>query len=160
VTTYFAAGEAEQERIGTELAAVCPRRCVIYLEGDLGAGKTTLARGFLRGLGHPGVVKSPTYTLIEPYEVADRLCFHLDLYRLADPGELEYVGIRDLLRESAVMLVEWPERGLGELPSPDLRIRIEHCPTGRRLSVHGESEQGLGLAAVLAERMAGALSVP
>jgi tRNA threonylcarbamoyladenosine biosynthesis protein TsaE len=151
VITLVARTEAEQERLGAALAGLCPRQCVIYLEGDLGAGKTTLARGFLRGLGHQGSVKSPTYTLIEPYEAGGRLCYHLDLYRLADPGELEYVGIRDLMREPAVMLVEWPERGLGELPPADLRIRIEHTAQGRRLSVLGESDRGRALAAALAD---------
>jgi tRNA threonylcarbamoyladenosine biosynthesis protein TsaE len=151
--SLFASSEAEQERLGVELARLCPRRCVIYLEGELGTGKTTLARGFLRGLGHRGVVKSPTYTLIEPYEVEERLCYHLDLYRLADPAELEYIGIRDLLREPAVLLVEWPERGRGALPEPDLRIQVEHSPPGRRLSVLGESEQGRALEAALAEHV-------
>jgi tRNA threonylcarbamoyladenosine biosynthesis protein TsaE len=106
---------------------------VVFLRGDLGAGKTTLVRGLLRGLGHQGSVRSPTYTLIEPYEVGDQRVYHLDLYRLGDPQELEYLGLRDLLDGEGLVLVEWPERGVGMLPEPELVIEIEHAPAGRRL---------------------------
>ena len=128
-------GEKAQEALGAALAAVCPAACVIYLEGDLGVGKTTLARGFLRGLGHAGPVRSPTYTLLEPYDLPGRRCYHLDLYRLADPGELEYLGIRDLLQGDAILLVEWPEKGGGELPAADLIIYIRYDHDGRRLEL-------------------------
>ena len=94
-----------------------PASLIVYLKGDLGAGKTTLVRGFLRGLGYKGTVKSPTYTLIEPYRIAGKSICHLDLYRLADAEELEYLGVRDLLQEETVLLIEWPERGEGVLPS-------------------------------------------
>ena len=134
--------ESEQEAIGATLARAVPPACVIYLEGDLGTGKTTLVRGFMRGLGHQGAVKSPTYTLIEPYELNDRRCFHFDLYRLADPGELEYLGVRDLLAGDAVLLVEWPDRGEGELPPADLVIRINYQGTGRELQFLAASEIG------------------
>lgn len=140
--TLEAAGEAEQERIGAALAAACDEGAVIFLQGDLGAGKTTLVRGFLRGLGHRGPVRSPTYTLVEPYEPAGRQCAHLDLYRLGDPSELEYLGIRDLLESPAILLVEWAERSLGGLPDPDLLIQIEHLPQGRRLRLSGCTERG------------------
>jgi tRNA threonylcarbamoyladenosine biosynthesis protein TsaE len=126
-------GAEAQERLGGELAAGCPRPLIVFLEGDLGAGKTTLVRGFLRALGHTGPVRSPTFTLLEPYDFPAGPVFHLDLYRLADPEELAYLGLRDLLGERAILLVEWPERGEGELPPPDLRIRIEHIPGGRRV---------------------------
>lgn len=106
---------------------------VVFLRGDLGAGKTTLVRGLLRALGHLGSVRSPTYTLIEPYEAGDQRIHHLDLYRLGDPEELEYLGLRDLLDGEGLVLVEWPERGAGMLPEPELIIEIEHAPPGRRL---------------------------
>ena len=147
--TLHAASEQEQEAWGRRLAAACTGACVIYLVGDLGAGKTTLARGFLRGLGHPGAVKSPTFTLLEPYRIGERACFHLDLYRLSDPGELEYIGLRDLLEGPAVLLVEWPERGIGELPGPDLEIRIRYEEKGRTLDLIPGSAVGEGLVQAL-----------
>ncbi len=134
-----ARSEEEQEAIARHLAQLLPKGVLIYLQGDLGAGKTTFARGFLRGLGHQGPVKSPTYTLIEPYEIGDRDCFHLDLYRLGDPDELEYLGIRDLLQRDAVLLVEWPEQGGGALPTPDLLIRITYINEGRELNLEAGS---------------------
>lgn len=126
-------GEKAQQALGAALAAACPRPFVLYLEGDLGAGKTTLVRGFLRALGHGGAVRSPTFTLLEPYELPGGPLFHLDLYRLAHPDELAYLGLRDLLDGQSILLVEWPERGQGELPAPDLRIWIEHLAAGRRV---------------------------
>lgn len=131
-----------QEALGSAMAAACPPSCVIYLEGELGAGKTTLVRGFMRGLGYEGAVKSPTYTLLEPYELPKRRCFHFDLYRLADPGELEYLGIRDLLQGDAVLLVEWPEKGQGELPPPDLMVQIHYMEGGRRIELEPVSPTG------------------
>ncbi len=132
----------QQEAIGAALAAECPRGCIIYLLGDLGAGKTTLVRGFMRGLGHTGAVKSPTYTLMEPYRIGEENYCHIDLYRLADAGELEYLGLRDLLEDGATLLVEWPERGQGELPPPDLIIRIDYLQQGRNLEILAETERG------------------
>ena len=135
-------GAEEQEALGSAMAAACPPSCIIYLEGELGAGKTTLVRGFLRGLGYEGAVKSPTYTLLEPYELPQRRCFHFDLYRLADPGELEYLGVRDLLQGDAVLLVEWPDKGQGELPSPDLMVKIHYMEGGRRIELEPMSPRG------------------
>jgi len=132
----------QQEQTGADLAAVCPSGCIIYLHGDLGAGKTTLVRGFLQGLGHGGAVKSPTYTLLEPYVIAGAYFCHIDLYRLADAGELEYLGLRDLLQEGATLLVEWPEKGQGELPAPDLIIHIEYHQQGRFLQFSAKTEVG------------------
>lgn len=124
-----------QTAFGKRLAAVLPSQMVIYLHGDLGTGKTTLARGILRGLGYQGPARSPTYTLIEPYEIGPHRLYHLDLYRLADPEELDYLGLRDLLGDAAIWLVEWPERAAGLLPAADLTIRIEYLSAGRRLTL-------------------------
>ena len=132
-----------------QLAHAATAPLAIYLEGDLGAGKTTFSRGFLRGLGFSGSVKSPTYTLIEPYEVGGVAVFHCDLYRLADPGELEYLGLGDHFAERAIMLIEWPARGGALLPAPDVKIQFEVTPEGRRLSISSHSARGLALAAAL-----------
>jgi len=140
--TLDAADQSEQERFGALLARVAPAACVIYLQGDLGAGKTTLVRGFLRGLHYRGPVKSPTYTLLEPYQLDGRMVYHFDLYRLADAEELEYLGLRDLLGPDAVLLFEWPERGFGELPDADLQIRILYRGDGRRLNLSAGSGKG------------------
>ena len=126
--------EAAQLDFGRALAGrLRGQTGLVFLHGDLGAGKTTLVRGLLRGLGHQGAVRSPTYTLIEPYETGEQRIYHLDLYRLGDPEELEYLGLRDLLDGEGLLLVEWPERGTGVLPEPELIIEIEHVPPGRRL---------------------------
>lgn len=143
MTEFCLSGEERQEAFGAALAQLVEPPCIIYLTGDLGAGKTTLARGFLRGLGHEGRVKSPTFTLLEPYELTAVNCYHFDLYRLADPEELLFLGIEDLLQPDAVLLVEWPERGAGVLPRPDLSIEILHAETERRLTLRSESEKGL-----------------
>ncbi len=141
-----AASAQEQDRIGERLAAAVGAARgnpgVIFLHGDLGAGKTTLVRGFLRALGYAGAVKSPTYTLLEPYLIGELPVYHLDLYRLAAPGELEYLGIRDLLEQRAVLLVEWPEQGVGELPEPDLTVDIEYRDEGRRLCIAAATPRG------------------
>lgn len=130
-------GEAAQEELGRRMAPLLVGGWVVYLFGDLGAGKTTLARGILRGLGHIGAVKSPTYTLIEPYEPGGRRVYHLDLYRLGDPEELEYLGLRDILGDDALILVEWPERAGTALPPADLELRIDHAGEARDLDIRG-----------------------
>jgi tRNA threonylcarbamoyladenosine biosynthesis protein TsaE len=138
-------GEQLQESFGGYLAGLCAPPCTLFLQGDLGTGKTTLVRGFLRGLGYRGKVKSPTYTLLEPYELPDCVCYHFDQYRLADPEELEYLGLSDLLESRAILLVEWPERGGDRLPPADLELRLEHAGEARRLSLSGLSEAGRAL---------------
>lgn len=128
--------------LGEALAAACEPPCVIYLEGELGTGKTTLARAFLRGLGHEGPVKSPTYSLLECYDVPAVRVFHLDLYRLAAPEEAAWLGLEELEAAAAVVLVEWPERGGDWLPVPDLRVRLAHADCGRRAELAATSERG------------------
>ena len=146
-------GEAAQEALGARLAAACDGPVLIFLQGDLGAGKTTLTRGFLRGLGHQGAVKSPTYTLVEPYRVGGRRVYHLDLYRVADPGELEYLGLREMLEEDAVLLIEWAERGEGWLPQPDLRVNIRHASNGRGLRLSVATPTGERILSALRENL-------
>ena len=136
---------AATERLGARLARVLQPGCVFYLYGELGAGKTTLARGLLRGLGHCGTVKSPTYTLVEPYQIGEWRLFHWDLYRLADPEELEFLGLRDQLDGEAVLLIEWPERGQGELPAADLEITLDYAGAGRSCRTKACSEVGIKL---------------
>jgi len=119
------ADEAATVSLGQQLAQRLSAPQVIYLQGELGAGKTTLSRGFLQGRGHVGSVKSPTYTLVEPYEhLTAGPVFHLDLYRLGDPGELEYLGLEDYLSAEGILLIEWPERAAQQLPQPDLEITL------------------------------------
>jgi tRNA threonylcarbamoyladenosine biosynthesis protein TsaE len=147
--------EVEQQRLGALIASTLSDSVIVFLHGDLGAGKTTLVRGFLRGLGYQGNVKSPTYTLIEPYRLDQRLICHLDLYRLADADELEYLGVRDLLDEQATLLIEWPEQGEGALPQPDLRINIRYLDLGRAIEVTADSAVGARqLARLKAKRLA------
>ncbi len=137
------------ERLGVRLARVLTPGCVVYLHGELGAGKTTLARGLLRGLGHRGTVKSPTYTLVEPYQIGAWRLFHWDLYRLSDPEELEFLGLRDQLDGEAVLLIEWPERGQGELPAADVEIGLDYAGAGRSCRMEAHSEVGIELLARL-----------
>lgn len=140
---------AATEALGADLAQALPPGGVIYLRGDLGAGKTTLARGLLCGLGHNGTVKSPTYTLVEPYQIADQRLFHWDLYRLADPEELEFLGLREQLDGKTILLIEWPERGLGELPAADLDITLDYAGTGRSGRLEAHSAAGAAVLATL-----------
>lgn len=133
------------ERLGGRIAEALPsldEGWLIALEGDLGAGKTTLVRGFLRAMGHQGRVPSPTYTLVEPYELAGGRVLHVDLYRLADPGELEYLGFRDSMGEGATALVEWPERAGDLLSGADLRIFLSMEAGGRRARLEAGTSKG------------------
>jgi len=134
---------AATEAAGAALAhALTVGDRVIFLHGDLGAGKTTLVRGLLHALGHTGRVPSPTYTLVEPYEVGRLSLKHLDLYRIADPGELAYLGVREL---TGTVLIEWPERGAHFLPEPDLDCRLNLAAPGRVLEAEGRSGVGMDM---------------
>ncbi len=144
----FLESETETEQLGRELARLAmalDSGLTIYLDGDLGMGKTTLSRGVMRGLGHEGAVKSPTYTLVEPYEDLKPPAYHFDLYRLGDPEELEYMGIRDYFSGQYLCLIEWPERGKGLLPEPDLEIHLEREGEGRSVVLRAGSQQGADL---------------
>lgn len=138
-----------QEALGRRLATALQGRGVVYLQGELGAGKTTLTRGVLHGYGHEGAVKSPTYTLVEPYELAGVTVFHFDLYRLTDPEELELMGIREYFRPDALVLVEWPERGQPLLPPADVVITIRANADGRTLELAARNEYGRSVLAAL-----------
>jgi tRNA threonylcarbamoyladenosine biosynthesis protein TsaE len=146
----FAADEEAMLALGGRIAEVTGGIGLIYLHGDLGAGKTTLSRGIIRGLGHVGAVKSPTFTLVEPYEIGAVRAFHFDLYRLVDAEELEYLGIRDYFDGDALCLVEWPQRGAGVLPKADMDITISSQGTGRALHLHVQGERGTAWCAALA----------
>jgi len=136
------ASVAEMEALGAKLATQVGNVRLVNIHAPLGAGKTTLVRGMLHGLGHAGAVKSPTFTLVEPYTFGNLHFYHFDLYRLNDPGELEFLGMRDYLDGNGVCVVEWAERAQGVLPSPDVDIMIEPTETGRMVRIMTLTPQG------------------
>ena len=127
------------EALGAQLARHLREQAgaVVYLEGDLGAGKTTLARGFLRALGVTGAIRSPTYTLIEPYRIGEREVLHLDLYRLNVPDELQQLGLSDYPPDRCLWLMEWPQRGAGQVPAATVRVQMLHDDGQRRARIEG-----------------------
>lgn len=133
---------ADTEAFGGAVARACPAGVVIHLHGDLAAGKTTFTRGYLRGLGHAGAVKSPTFTLVESYDLAGRAVHHFDLYRLAGAAELEFIGIEEYLDSGADCLFEWAERGAAVLPPPDLSVRLTVTDDGRAVEVTALTARG------------------
>lgn len=142
---FSAASAQETEALGAQLARAQPSGgafTVIYLRGELGTGKTTLVRGFLQAHGYAGLVRSPTYTLIELYPLAGQVFLHADLYRLAEPAELESTGIRDYAQAGYVWLIEWPERGQGRLPAADLVLELSFAKEAHLISAEGFSACG------------------
>jgi tRNA threonylcarbamoyladenosine biosynthesis protein TsaE len=143
--------EAAMRALATHLAPALRRGGVIHLEGDLGAGKTTFARALLTSLGVGERVKSPTYSLIESYRAGELDAHHLDLYRIADAGELEWLGLSDLWSRASLVLVEWPERGRGALPEADLVLHFRHAGDRRALLAESHSTRGDQLVLALTE---------
>jgi tRNA threonylcarbamoyladenosine biosynthesis protein TsaE len=156
----FLAHPSDTEHLGARLAAALrahagpasPIAAVVHLVGQLGAGKTTLVRGLAGALGIEGPIKSPTYTLVEPYTRDDVTLYHFDLYRLGDGEELEYLGARDAFAEAALCVIEWPERGQGWLPEPDLLVQLTVSGTGREAEVRAGTPRGAAVLENFADR--------
>jgi tRNA threonylcarbamoyladenosine biosynthesis protein TsaE len=138
----FLATEAATLSLGAALAPCLRGGMVVYLSGELGAGKTTLARGILHALGHAGRVKSPSYTLVEPYKLSKLYLYHFDFYRFTDPKELEEAGFREYFSQETVCLVEWPENAKDLLPAADLTIRLATAGAGRQVEIEAGTEGG------------------
>jgi tRNA threonylcarbamoyladenosine biosynthesis protein TsaE len=138
--------EATGRQLAQIIFATAPDDAIcIYLQGELGAGKTTFARGFLRGCGHTGRVPSPTYTLVEPYDCGAYQVFHMDLYRLQDGAELEFLGISDMTHTRSIQLIEWPERGAGGLADADLQVFLKVIPEGRSCELRAGTAVGANI---------------
>ncbi|OGA02760.1 MAG: tRNA (adenosine(37)-N6)-threonylcarbamoyltransferase complex ATPase subunit type 1 TsaE [Betaproteobacteria bacterium RIFCSPLOWO2_02_64_14] len=134
--------EADTLALGAGIARGLAPGMVVFLSGELGAGKTTLARGILRGLGHTGRIKSPSFTLVEVYKLSRLYLYHFDFYRFNSPMELEDAGFREIFDGEAVCLVEWPEKAGAALPAADLKISIRAAGTGRRVEMIAATEAG------------------
>ena len=142
VIKKICATEQEMLQLAAKLALAIQPGTVIFLQGPLGAGKTTFSRGFLAALGHKGKVKSPTYALLEQYDLQNMTICHFDLYRIDDEEELDQIGIRDYFQPANVCLIEWPERGATRLPPPDIQCEIDFLEEGRTVTLAGCSERG------------------
>lgn len=143
--------EAATLALAARLAGLLHGGMVVFLQGDLGAGKTTFCRGLIQALGHPGAVKSPTYTLVEPYQLAGLQVYHFDLYRLHDPEELEFMGIRDYFNPNSLCLIEWPERGAGYLPQADLQLQLTQQGELRNVQLGAGSQAGSKIITILTD---------
>ena len=146
------ADESATEALGRSIAAGLRTPLLIFLRGELGAGKTTLCRGLMRGLGHEGLVKSPTYTLCETYSAAGITCLHCDFYRISHPEEIEYLGLREQFTDDCVLLVEWPEVAAATLPAPDIDITLGIEAAGRVATLRGGTEQGAAVLAAMRDQ--------
>ncbi|GGP37074.1 tRNA (adenosine(37)-N6)-threonylcarbamoyltransferase complex ATPase subunit type 1 TsaE [Shewanella algicola] len=144
MTSLLKTLENEQATValGQQIAQWMVPPLTLYLTGDLGAGKTTFSRGIIQSLGHKGAVKSPTYTLVEPYEFDDMDVFHFDLYRLSDPEELEFMGIRDYFTNNSICLVEWPNNGHGLLPEADIHLHLRYKESQRQVELNALTPAG------------------
>lgn len=147
--TIVLESESQTLAFASRLAQLLHGGMVVYLQGDLGAGKTTFCRGLIQALGHAGHVKSPTYTLVEPYDLSALQVYHFDLYRLHDAEELEFMGIRDYFSAQSLCLIEWPERGAGMLPAADMTLALQHVMDERSLQITAHSAQAKTLLTVL-----------
>ena len=142
--------ESATQALGARLAAIVRPGLIVYLRGELGAGKTTLVRALLHALGYPGKVKSPTYTLVELYKISDLCLYHFDFYRFSEPEEGNDAGFRDYFDSSAACFVEWPEKAGGWLPAPDLELSLVTEGAGRQAEIHARSATGQQCLNVLA----------
>ncbi|MEP7044511.1 MAG: tRNA (adenosine(37)-N6)-threonylcarbamoyltransferase complex ATPase subunit type 1 TsaE [Dokdonella sp.] len=142
---FGAIDESALQRLAKHLASAAQAGGVIHLAGELGAGKTTFARALLHALGVGERIKSPTYSLIESYQIPGLDIHHLDLYRIADAGELEWLGLDDLWTPAALVLIEWPERAAGTLPAPDLALSLSHAGSVRKLEAVASGARGRAL---------------
>ena len=140
--TRYLPAESDTLALGAALAPCLEPGMVVFLSGELGAGKTTLARGILRGLGHTGKVKSPSFALVEPYTFSRLYLYHFDFYRFSDPRELGDAGFREYFNPDSVCLVEWPENAAGMLPPADLRIALKVIGSGRQFEIDADTEAG------------------
>jgi len=147
------ATEDDTEALGRTIADIISAPVTIYLQGDLGVGKTRLSRAILHGLGHSGTVKSPTYTIVEPYELEKTTLYHFDLYRLADPSELDFMGIRDYFTNSTIALIEWPNNGQGYVNDADLIIKLSYDGSGRQCEITAKTDIGQNLTEQLKQNL-------
>ena len=151
-TQIHISDEKSMLKLGADFSSIITPGTIIFLNGDLGTGKTTLVRGFLRQLGYNGAVKSPTFTLVEDYTlnlsnslVEEYSLYHFDLYRLADAEELDYMGISDYIDDQAIIFIEWPDKGQGFLPEADIILNIIHLGKHRDIEITSQTAKGLRL---------------